>query len=352
MKNFTILAGGAGNFISSYVFNPVGETLTLTNNYTSGLNPSWIASSRVDDTVFYAVNEDDPDVSPGAVQSFQLGAFDAPIATISSGGDVPAHLLVLPDDGIFVANYFGANTEYIEPQTNSTVGQFGSSAVLDFSGAKEGVESHPHASFEYGDELLVPDLGADRVYRLTKQEEAYSIAGWIEQPEGSGPRHVLVVDDLLYTIHETSSTVTIQAIPPLGETNESPILAQASTLPDGLPNSTFGASEILIPTPNEEFPTQYIYASNRNTGDVFDERGDSIAIMQYVNGELKVIKHFFPGFQQVRGMEFGGDSLEYLATGGGVAGGVGVFKRINGGADFIEVAKNGDVDTRQTFLWV
>jgi 6-phosphogluconolactonase (cycloisomerase 2 family) len=53
--------------------------------------------------------------------------------------------------------------------------------------------SHAHQAYyipELG-EILVPDLGGDRVYRFAKDGSEWKIAGHIQYPEGSGPRHVV-----------------------------------------------------------------------------------------------------------------------------------------------------------------
>jgi hypothetical protein len=46
MVNFTILAGGfsTAGFIATYVFDSTASTLSLTQNSSTGANPSWIAS--------------------------------------------------------------------------------------------------------------------------------------------------------------------------------------------------------------------------------------------------------------------------------------------------------------------
>lgn len=52
--------------------------------------------------------------------------------------------------------------------------------------------SHPHEVYQHGEELLIPDLGADKTWILTKGTEGWKTSGSVEYPSGSGPRHVLV----------------------------------------------------------------------------------------------------------------------------------------------------------------
>ena len=52
---------------------------------------------------------------------------------------------------------------------------------------------------QHGDEVLVPDLGADKIWRLIQSSEStpadWVIQGQIEQPEGSGPRHIALAGE-------------------------------------------------------------------------------------------------------------------------------------------------------------
>lgn len=56
--------------------------------------------------------------------------------------------------------------------------------------------SHPHQIYPHpsGTQLLVPDLGSDKVWILVKDPESKSwkVNGSIPTPPGSGPRHIAV----------------------------------------------------------------------------------------------------------------------------------------------------------------
>lgn len=53
--------------------------------------------------------------------------------------------------------------------------------------------SHPHQIYFYGNELLVPDLGADRTWRFQRGATGeWEVRGSVEYAPGSGPRHVVV----------------------------------------------------------------------------------------------------------------------------------------------------------------
>jgi hypothetical protein len=121
-----------------------------------------------------------------------------------------------------------------------------------------------------------------------------------------------------------------------------------------LEGAKFAAAEVLIPCPNEAFPSTLVYASNRNTGINNDPRGDSIAVLALdTNGKLEMINQFFTGLKQVRGMQFGGPNNKFLVASGVVGdGGVIVFERVGQGDTFVRVASNRDVPNLTSFVWV
>ena len=71
---------------------------------------------------------------------------------------------------------------------------------------------------------------------------------------------------------------------------------------------------------------------------------------------LTLVAQVYTGLNQIRGMEIGNaenGGEAYLVAGGVVGtGGVVVFKRTNGGMGLMEVARNTDVPTRSTFVWL
>lgn len=168
------------------------------------------------------------------------------------------------------------------------------------------------------------------------------------------------LDDELYALHELSSTLTVQAVPP-APNGTTPFLGNVSIIPSGLPaGAAMAAGEIQIPEPTTDYPTAYIYTSNRNTG-VQDPRGDAISIYERVphpTQGLKLVGQTFTGIDQIRGMSAGsakaGEGGESYIIAGGVAGTAGVvlYKRTSGGANLTEVARNTDLPTRTSFVWL
>jgi len=286
MVNFTILAGGFASFVATYVFDSDAGTLTLTKQTETGTNPSWIASHPKNLSVLYAVNELNPG---GFLQSFEVDATGGlvNIDNVTTGGNGPTFTVVLSTGEVTGMNFGSPNASFVATDPNDPLKFLTDSPVISFPVA-EGAPSNPHMSLEVGDEILVPDLGGDKIWRIGRNGEPgnFKVQGQIDIDAGAGPRHIAVQDNILFTIHEKTSTLTAQAIPagPNGTTN--PLIANVSIIPDdALAGSVFAAAEILISTPTEKFPNPLIYVSNRNISpNVTDERGDTIAIFEFVKG--------------------------------------------------------------------
>jgi len=299
------------------------------------------------------VNEN-PD---GALQSYLIkngGLLSAPIDTVSSGGDSPATAAALSTGQVAVMNY-GSGNGLILPTTKGGV-DFEKASEITFPVPTAGEhQSHPHMAYQYGKEVFVPDLGADTVHRLIENgfPGNWVIHGEIQQPAGSGPRHIAIHNDILFTLHELSSTLTSQKIPTL-PAKSSPLISNVSIIPSSPPSgASFAAGEILMPPTSDSFPTPFVYTSNRNTG-TQDSKGDAIAIFMLDpdTGAVHLVNQVYTGLDQIRGMEFGGEDDKYLIA-GGVAGtgGVVIFERTNNGADLREVVRNTDIPTATSFIW-
>lgn len=213
-----------------------------------------------------------------------------------------------------------------------------------------------------------------------------------------------LADGILFIINELTSTLIAQQIPGAPNGTIFPLLANVSIIPpenqalvrDG--KATFAGAEIIISQPSPRFPDALIYVSNRNLGPEFDPRGDAIAIFEYknstssisgtqrrahgrdwpsrrqaddlvdgtsgypnvhpintINASLTLQTHVFTGLRQIRGMAIGrvdDGSEEFLVAGGNLDGGVAVLKRVDGGRNLTLVARNGDVATRTSFVFV
>ncbi|KAF9269821.1 hypothetical protein L218DRAFT_940052 [Marasmius fiardii PR-910] len=403
MVNFTILAGGFAvpGFIATYNFNSDANTLSLVGQSASGNSPSWIASHPNDSSILYAVNE----ISPvGNLQSFTVESNGSVtlVDTVSTGGNGPTFTSTLSTGEVSGMNFGSPNCSFAATLPNDPLHFAKDSPVLSFPVA-EGAPSNPHMSLEHNGEIFIPDLphsvnfqGGDKIWRVVNDGAPgkFKVQGQINIDAGAGPRHIAIQDDILFTVHETTSTLTAQRIPAAPNGTTFPLIANVSVVPENPLNGTkFAAAEILISQPTEKFPNPLIYVSNRNIGETIDPLGDTIAIFEFnANatsnstaeaetiqgrrmvrrskwlrqaeeeagegagvGALTLLAQVPTGLQQIRSMslgkvENGGD--EFIMAGANTVGGVAVFQRVDGGRNLTLVARNEEIANRTSFVFL
>ncbi|KZP28429.1 3-carboxy-cis,cis-mucoante lactonizing enzyme [Athelia psychrophila] len=352
-----IIAGSFANEIYTLEFDPSSGSLSLLSSITVGSNPTWITSHPAQPssgTVIFAVLEKvDGEV---VVVSFDKDG-NGKIETrgISSQGDGPCSVIAMKDE-IIVGNYTSGSVTFIPLVPDAPFLKSDSSTTniqLSGSGPNERqLGSHAHQVILHPErqELLVPDLGADKVWRLLKGDDGkWVIRGHVAYTPGSAPRHVAFYEGMMYTIIELTSGLTAHRLPALPAaptlTHTTPTLSNQPPLPNDML-----AAEILIPTPNAAFPSPYLYISNRNDP---SPEGDTIAIFTLADKEKPVlVREVRTGLKHVRGIEFGGPDNKWLVAGGVFGGGVKVFERTEGGKNLKLVAELNDVDAPTAFLWV
>ncbi|KAG2354026.1 putative isomerase YbhE [Suillus spraguei] len=366
MAPLTILVASYTDSIYTLSFDPTpltgSPTLKLVARTPVGYHPSWIASHPSDKSLIYTGLEQ-ADGEVVAIKYGRDGTIEGGdvVARAKSGGADPCTLLVT-DDELIIGNYssgtiatlpISTSTPYILSPNPWTL-----SMPFEHAGRNKYRQSssHPHQIIfnplnQTEKELLIPDLGADKVWRLTKRSDGkWTICGHIDFEAGGGPRHVIARGTTLYTLLELTSKLAVHAFPPLPAL-PTPLTSlftlSASPIPDNML-----AAEILLPEPNASFPETFIYTSNRN--DPHSE-GDTIAIFSLAAGEgqPELVNEVRTGLNHVRAMAFGGDEDKYLTVGGVEGSEVKVFERIDGGKGLKEIAKlGGDVVGRPTgFLW-
>jgi 6-phosphogluconolactonase (cycloisomerase 2 family) len=366
MAPLTILVASCTDSIYTLSFDPIpltgSPTLKLLARTPVGYHPSWIASHPSDKSLIYTgLKQADGEIV--AIKYGRSGTVEEGdvVARAKSGGADPCTLLVTEDE-LIIGNYssgtiatlpISTSTPYILSPNPWTL-----SMPFQHVGRNKARQSssHPHQVFfnplnQTEKELLVPDLGADKVWRLTKRSDGkWTICDHIDFEAGGGPRHVAARGTTLYTLLELTLKLAVHTFPPLPAPPTlltSLFTLSASPIPD-----TMTAAEILLPEPNTSFPETFIYTSNRN--DPHSE-GDTIAVFSLAAGEgqPELVNEVRTGLTHVRGMAFGGDEDKYLIVGGVEGGGVKVFERIDGGKGLEEIAKLGAdiVECPTGFLW-
>jgi 6-phosphogluconolactonase (cycloisomerase 2 family) len=243
-----------------------------------------------------------------------------------------------------VANYGGGSAFFTT--LDQDLLHFSSPQLVSFANAGT---SNAHQIVSSGDQVLVPDLGTDRVWRLGQDGSSnWGIQDFIPQPTGSGPRHVVVDDGALYSLHEKANTLTQQNIPStvLPNTTQPENIASISIVPSDTPSgATLFAGELLF----TQTPTPLIYASNREDPST---QGDSIAVFDI--NPLRKVADVRTGLQHLRGVALVGENNAYLIAGGMKGGGIKIYERVSADQGYLkEIASlpAGVIDQPASFVW-
>lgn len=344
-STFLILVGSFAPMISTLNFTSSPPSLSLVSQTASGTSPSWLLSNPSNSSIVYATDETDT----GALNSLVLDHFTGKltsVASIPTQGGSPTHIgLVNNGTQLGVANYGGSSAFFTT--LDQDLLHFNSPQLISFGTAGS---SNAHQVVPSGDQVLVSDLGADRVWRLGKGGSGnWSVQDFITQPAGSGPRHLVLDDGTLYSLHEKANTLTQQSIPstPLSDSTQPDPVASISIVPSDTPaGAPLVAGELLF----AQTPTPLIYASNRDDPSAL---GDAIAIFD-INPLTKVAE-VRTGLQHLRGVALVGENNAYLIAGGMKGGGIKIYERVSADQGYLkEVASlaPGVVDQPSSFVWV
>ncbi|KAG9125652.1 hypothetical protein FRC07_006740 [Ceratobasidium sp. 392] len=368
MPKYRILVASYTPNITTLEFDSSKKTLKDIAQSPAGTNPSWIAAHPSDKTLILATNE----VTDGKVHLFKLkedGGLKL-LESMGSAGEDPAHLAVLEDE-VVVGNY-SSGTVLAISFSKSAPHFLSSKTPIQFSGSGPNSarqsSSHPHQIFPISaTEILIPDLGADRVVRLTKGKDGeWAETGDLKAGAGEGPRHVQLHDGVLYIVDELTNKIAAHKFPP---TASSSLIASLSTLPEPVtpppPTDrsgsapTNGSSEPLPLLAAEllltKTPTPLLFVTNRNEP---HPDGDSIAIFSPLKTSsgpdgFELIASTRTGLRHVRGAAFGVPDDKYLIVGGADKGGVKVYERSGPrGEKLTEVASMHGVVAPTGFLWL
>ncbi len=137
------------------------------------------------------------------------------LSSENTKGTYPCHICVQQETRtLYVSNYGSGNISAFFVDEN---GKLRHLATVEHRAETGEGEAHAHccALSRDGKTLFACDLGLDRIfmYDISHGAEAMKKTGEIRLPTGSGPRHLLVSEDVLYVVCERSNEVlTVDAV--------------------------------------------------------------------------------------------------------------------------------------------
>jgi len=156
------------------------------------------------------------DAEEGIVTAYRVTE-DGALSELSVGRAPgrPAHLAASRDGGYVVtADYGTSSVTLYRLDPDGTIA--GRTDELRFEGtgpSPRQESSHPHQVLEVDGAFLVPDLGADVVRRIeVTADDALRETDRFAFPAGSGPRHAVLADGLLYVACELSGEIRWDAL--------------------------------------------------------------------------------------------------------------------------------------------
>ncbi|WP_250035745.1 lactonase family protein [Paractinoplanes maris] len=210
---YTADKGGDGEGVVRLRRDPATGVLTRVGVAARTPSPSFLAQHPTR-PVLYAVNELDPD---GTVSAFAVAGDGSltPLVTRPTGGSDPAHLAVTADGRhLLVANYGTGSVAVFPLDAEGAPGERSDLLTLTGSGPVTDRQAGPHAHmvFPVRDEVLIADLGSDKVWRarLDPVSGRLSLLGAaVDAEPGTGPRHVrFSPDGALFVVGELSGDLT------------------------------------------------------------------------------------------------------------------------------------------------
>lgn len=255
-------------------------------------NPSYLSLDSTQ-SYLYAVNElkEYNGQTGGSVSAFSVNK-DGSLKYLNTQptfGTDPCHVAVSPDGSYVVVSNFMSGSVSVYPCCDDG-SLANSSQTIQHQG--KSINSHrqsgPHAHsavFDHtGNFILVPDLGADKVfvYKIDKKEyKLYPVFEFKTVP-GSGPRYCEFHPDMniCYLINELSSSISLLRFDPV--TGKLAHIQTISTLPD-----TYNGNNICADL-HVRSDGRFLYGSNRGH--------DSIVVYSLnPNGEMKHVQTISSG---------------------------------------------------------
>ncbi|HEY5820684.1 MAG TPA: beta-propeller fold lactonase family protein [Propionibacteriaceae bacterium] len=136
------------------------------------------------------------------------------LSQVQTDGDFACHLALAPDHRhLVVAHYGSGSVASVRLEADGRLSEQVDLWTFAGTGPDPERQEGPHAHqvvFD-GDELLVADLGTDQIHRLRLDPEGRfrTAAAPVQLPAGSGPRHLVIIEDHLVVGCELSGDLWV-----------------------------------------------------------------------------------------------------------------------------------------------
>jgi len=250
-----------------------------------GVDPMYLAWAG-SDTLVVAHEADDGAVSAWRTDGTTLQALGPRRSTFGAG---PCHVDLDPTGRwVLVANYTAGVFCVLPFDHDGGIGPATAHATYDGSGPHPDRQDGPHAHQvvvdSARDQVLVADLGTDRLHRhrLDARDGSLSELSPITTHPGAGPRHLVIAEHLAYVAGELDATVLVVDLSISAEVR-------------AVPSTTHTDAGAVYPSAIRQSPDgSRVYVANRGP--------DSVATFAVTDGTLELIDEVGSGGEHPRDM--------------------------------------------------
>ncbi|CAG9957142.1 unnamed protein product [Clonostachys rosea f. rosea IK726] len=357
--SYTILLSGDRANFTTVSFDANQKKLAVTANYPSPFNASWVEPSSSLGPIDRLIGLSEG-IESGSLYTFEIDHQQktCKITSLQTTLGAPAHFITLHDkSALALGTYLGGSVALYHISITEPTGLlFADTPRTEIfpefpykalgHGPNEGRQRQCHVHQVLEDKrgfLYAPDLGADRVWILKRDQMKLDRCGWLQCLPGTGARHAVFgpKEKIMYVIGELSHTVAAFDLSTSPEENIQPIDGFVhNIIPPNVPlgyHSMMDSSELCA---HPKIPN-ILYASNRWERHIRERQsdlktvpevpdGDSIAILLLsADGrKLEEMKHVKTKVDTIRGMRLSDDG-KYVVVLGQEGGGIEVYS-ING----------------------
>jgi len=266
--------GSPPNGIFLAHFDDVTGKLTAIGQTVDLEHPTWIADNP-EKPIIYSVNQlGDASNQQGEVVAYKINLPAGnltEIGRVKSGGRGTTYVSFDPvTQTVFTANYASGQVTAIAVKPDGSLGEVTSASQNYGHGPLAQRQSSPHAHSALIDPshrfVLVPDLGADRVfvYRFNDADRTLSAGDppFEQFDPASGPRHLIFYPGGKFVYVNTELTAEIDVLSWDANTGHLTLVQKLSTVLPSFKGYRSGAEIALSPD------SRHLYASNRSDGTV------------------------------------------------------------------------------------
>ncbi|RMJ05056.1 hypothetical protein CDV36_014277 [Fusarium kuroshium] len=350
-----LLSGDRANFTTVAVDLEKGELKVLAN-YLAPYNVSWAepvsSHGNIDRLVGLSEGEES-----GLLFSFEIDHAHETCRITSQQPTLgaPAHIITLRDkSALAIGTYLGGSAALYPVSITENDGLrlkdvSRTELLLDFPykaaghGPNKGRQQQCHLHQVLEDKrglLYAPDLGADRVWILTRNNLELEVYGWLQCPPGTGARHAVFTPDekTMYVLGELSHNIVAFDLSTCPAEDVQPIDGFSVNI---IPPTVHGDHQFMMDSAELSGHPKILnvlYASNRwerhiakrepHLKNVPTElpQGDTIAIILLSDDGKRVqeTKHVRTNLDAIRGFRLSGDG-NYAVVAGQEGGGIEIY---------------------------